>query len=217
MGFIIGFRDDRNTVGVDVYYITFMLISVIFVAISLLLKLMMQRMWMYKFGQNPEYKYSINSLLIGVVLVFASEGFLWFLAPGFMMPHHLQTERLGKWRYGLKYVEHSRALAFGIMGTLVFAMILKFFQGPDSVYITHLININLAIAIYSMLPFPENDGIFILYGRRWMFVFTLFLALFTLVFIKLLTSPFVIFFTVLFLASVVVLWYNLKGQPVWFK
>lgn len=217
LGFIIGFKDNRITKGIDAYYIIFMLFSVLIVAFTVFLKNFQQRLWMMKFGQNPEYKYSINSLLIGIVLVFATEGFLWFLPSGHTIPHHLQGERIGKWRYGLKYVEHGRALSFGIMGLLFFAVILKFFESPDSVFLTHTINVIIAISIYSVLPLPENDGIYILYARRWLWVFTLALIVFTAVLIKLISSPWIILFGVIILSTIVTIIYNIKKQPLWFS
>ena len=217
IGFIIGFNDRRETSSIDSYYFMFMLVSIALVAFSLFLKLMMQRAWMYYFGQNPEYKYSINSLLIGIVIIFASEGHLWFLAPGFTMPHLLQAERIGKWRYGLKYLEHGRALMLGILGLVFFNIILKFFESATTPFLTHAININIAISIYSMLPIPENDGIFILYARRWLWVFTLAVVVLSAILLKLVANPWIIIFFTLILATAITIAYNLKKQPLWFS
>ncbi|MBR9690695.1 hypothetical protein GOV08_03340 [Candidatus Woesearchaeota archaeon] len=210
LGFIIGFNDKRATSSIDTYYILFMIYSMLIVAFTLLLKLLVQRAWLYKFGQKPEFNYAINSLLIGIVLIFASEGHLWFLAPGTTITSLLQAERLGKWRYGLKYFEHGWGLTYGIWALLLMAIILKFFQTANSVLLTHAIYVLLAISIYSMLPLPENDGIYIMYGRRWVYVFTLALVVFTTLLIKFASNGWLVLFGAIALAIVSVITFNLK-------
>lgn len=217
IGFIIGFRDNRSVKGVDSYYIFFMLYSMIIVAAIILFKHLIQRLWMYKNGQNPEYRFSINSLLIGIVLVFATEGLLWFLPTGHTLPHHLQSERLGKWRYGLKYIEHARALGFGIIGLMVLALFLRFFESATTPLITHAINVIIAISIYSIIPLPENDGMYILYGVRWFWAFTLFLTIICSILLKLMSNPFLILIISVILSTILVIIYNINKQPIWFK
>ncbi len=202
LGFLIGFNDKKSTTSIDAYYIYFMLFSMAAVALAILLKLFVQRYFLYKFGYNPEYEYSINSLLIGVVLIFATEGYIWFLPSGATTATLLQSERLGKWRMGLKHVEHARALAFGIIALVFFTILLKFFVTPGSVFLNHMIKINLAIAFYSLLPTPESDGIYIFFGGyRWLWVFTLAFVLCVIVLMKLLASPWLILFTALGIAG----------------
>lgn len=203
LGFLIGFNDKRPTTSIDSYYFFFMFFSMLSAALAVFIKIFIQRFFMYKFGYNPEYEYSINSLLIGIVLIFGTSGYIWFLPSGSTTGTLLQSERLGKWRMGLKHVEHARALTFGIVGLVLFTVLLKFFLTENSVFLNHIIKINMAIAFYSLLPTPESDGIYIFFGGyRWLWVFTLAFVVFAAVLIKLLENPFAIIFGTLLIASI---------------
>lgn len=203
IGFIIGFNDKRPTSSMDSYYIFFMIFSIFAAAFALFFKLFIQRYFLYKFGYAPTYAYSINSLLIGIVLIFATEGKLWFLVPGFTVPTLLQAERLGKWRHGFRILDHARGLAFGIWALVFFTIFLKIFQTPDSILLNHIITINLAIAFYSSLPLPECDGLYILYGGyRWMWVLTMSFVIAAWIMIKLLSSVWIILFGSVIIAGI---------------
>ena len=203
LGFLIGFSDKRPTTKMDSYYLFFMLFSMATAALAIFIKIFIQRFFLYKFGYNPDYEYSINSLLIGVVLIFATSGFVWFLPSGTSTATLLQSERLGKWRMGLKHVEHARALVFGIVGLVLFTIILKFFVTPNSVFLSHMMKVNMAIAFYSLLPTPESDGIYIFFGGyRWLWVFTLAFVIFSAVLLKLLQSPIAVMFGAAGIAAV---------------
>ena len=206
-GIIIGFKDNRDNYGLDLYLAFFLIFSIVFSGISLLIKLLIQRSILYYWGFRPEYKYSINNLLIGLVLILASEGVLWFLAPGFTLHHLLQSERIGKWRYGLNYNEQGRALALGIFGLVFFTFILKFFVGMHELVI-HAMNINIAITIYSIIPMPDNDGLHIFFSKRWLWVFTAVFVIISSLIAIFLTSPYLILIGGVLCGSILTILFN---------
>lgn len=189
IGFIIGFNDKRTTSAIDSYFIFFMIFSMLGAVLALLIKMAVQRYFLYKFGYAPQYNYSINSLLIGIVLVFATQGKLWFLAPGCTTSSMLQAERLGRWRMGYRILDNARSLFMGIIFLTFCAIFLKLFATSQTIFLNHLIMIFLAVAFYSALPLPECDGLHIFYGgNRYLWVLTMSFVVSAWVLIKLVSS-----------------------------
>lgn len=217
IGFIIGFNDKRDTTSIDAYYIFFMFFSMLAAGFAMLVKMSIQRYFLYRFGYAPQYNYSINSLLIGIVLIFATEGKLWFLAPGATTATMLQAERLGKWRMGFRILDHARGLSFGIIFFTMFTILLKLFETSNSVFLKHMITINLAIAFYSCLPLPECDGLYILYGGyRWYWVMTIMYVISAWILLKLVSNVWIILFgsAAISIIAVIIffLTYGIKGS-----
>lgn len=216
IGFIIGFNDKRQTTSIDSYFLFFMIFSVIGGIFALLLKMSVQRYFMYKFGYAPQYNYSINSLLIGIVLVFATQGKLWFLAPGYTSATLLQAERLGRWRMGYRVVDHARSLFAGIIFLTFCAVFLKIFSNENTILINHLIMIFWAVAFYSTLPLPECDGLYILYGGyRYLWVLTMVFIIAVGVLIKLVSSFWIILLLAIFIAIIATIIYMINMEK-WF-
>ena len=193
IGFIIGFNDKRASTSVDTYFIFFMIFSILSAVLAMLIKMSVQRYFLYKFGYAPQYYYSINSLLIGIVLVFATQGKLWFLAPGYTSANLLQAERLGRWRMGYRLVDQARSLFFGIIFLTFCAIFLNIFSTEKTIFLNHMISIFLAVAFYSTLPLPECDGLYILFGGyRYLWVVTMVFVVTSWILVKLISNFWII-------------------------
>ena len=211
IGFVIGFNDKRTTTSIDSYFLFFMIFSILAATFALLVKMAVQRYFLYKFGYAPNYHYSINSLLIGIVLIFATQGKLWFLAPGYTDATLLQAERLGRWRMGYRLVDHARSLFAGIIFLTFAAIFLKLFANENTILLNHTITIFLAVAFYSTLPLPECDGLYILYGGyRYLWVLTMVFVISSWILIKLVSSFWIILIAAVLVSIISTIIYAVK-------
>lgn len=147
-------------------------LAIIIVASSLLIHVGAQRAAGLQIGFRVEYKMWVPGLLIGLALIFLTNGKSWWvMAPGGIFIHSLGHHRLGYFRYGLNYWSQAGTTLWGTIATLTFAMILKaLWLGWPTEFLANFTLFNTALAIISMLPIPPYDGSRILFQSRlwWM-------------------------------------------------
>jgi len=149
--------------------------AILIVTLSFLVHLTLQRLYAFKLGYTAEYNYSLYGLIGGLILTFASNGNLFFLAPGHVTIKHKPRLRLGEFRYGMNMWEYAKIAAAGPLGNILLAILFKSLIFLNNPLIQRAMTINILLALFSMVPLPSTDGLDIFFGSRFFYVFWLIL------------------------------------------
>ena len=137
MAFIISFNEwgYGNQFDFNIGLINYIR-AIFVVAIVLLIQIVSIKIYSLRVGYRAEFKLWWYGLIIGLGLAFLSASLtkgaskstiIWFLAPGGVFLHHLASQRLGWFRYGINiHNEAGWCLMYGIIGTLLVSVISKF-------------------------------------------------------------------------------------------
>ena len=175
--FVISFLLSFKSWGTTAFNVKEGLINLIsaflIVLLGMLAHVSLQRIYAYKLGYLVKYQNFLYGILGGLVLCFASNGNLYFLAPGHVTIKHMPRLRLGEFRYGLNLWEYSKIAFAGPLASIVLAMFFKAFAFLGNPLIEKAVFINVVIALFSMVPLPNTDGLDVFYGSRIFYVFGL--------------------------------------------
>jgi Zn-dependent protease len=154
--------------------------SIIIVGIVLLFHVISVKLKALYYGYRAEYKIWWYGLLIGLGMAFFTGSMVkgggavfWILAPGGFFFHHMAQHRLGWFRYGVNMMETGWSLTYGILSTVVLAMIfrLMLFVFPGSVFLYKAMVVSLWFAFFMMLPIPPLSGSRIFFWSRLFYAF----------------------------------------------
>jgi len=146
-------------------------VAFLIVFLGFLVHVSAQKINALRLGYVAEFQYSMYGLIGGLILCFASNGYLFFLGTGEVRIRHMLRMRLGTFRYGLNYWEYAKISFVGPMANIFLAVFFKFFYATGSPILEKAVLINIFIAIFSMLPIPFNDGLNIFFGSKPFYVF----------------------------------------------
>ena len=169
VGFIVGF-DDKKPSGSLGFWVFNLINSILIVSLAFIVHEAGHRLSGLVAGYRAEYKVWWYGLLIGLILTIISRGQLWVILPGGYMCDMMQRARLGRFRYGINYFTLGLIGYMGGLFNIILAMIFKFMLYipffADNALIEKAILVNVAYAIYSLLPLPGLDGINVLFASR---------------------------------------------------
>ena len=175
LGFVDGFNDGRNTFNA-VFWIQNMIGSILIVALAFLVHQSAQRISALSTGFQAEYKIWWYGLIGALIVAIISNGSIWLIIPGTFICTMLERHRLGKFRYRLNYwalgwISFSGTVA-NIMLAFFFKALLAIPLFSNNILLEKAIYVNIAFACFSMLPFPNLDGLYIFFASRPTYVFT---------------------------------------------
>jgi len=152
-----------------------LLISILIVGFILGIQIGITKLQSLKIGYRAEFKIWWYGLGIGLIVIFLTQGNVWFLVPGGFFFHHLATHRLGWFRYGLNMKDTAISCLAGSFATLMIAVIarLLLFIAPESIILGKVLTISIWIALFSMLPFPPLAGSRVFFFSRLTYFFVL--------------------------------------------
>ncbi|HLC65028.1 MAG TPA: hypothetical protein VJI46_02785 [Candidatus Nanoarchaeia archaeon] len=173
VAFIISFADWGKGETPDAAAGLFnLLIAIIITAITFFVRESARRVAALSVGYRAEYKVWLWGLLIGLVVVFVSRGYVWLLLPGGILLHHLAGHRLGHFRYGLNFFGLGMVSMVAPIANLVLAVIIKIVNAYLQLdVLTKALYLNLLLAIFSVLPIPPMDGSKMFFGSRMVYSF----------------------------------------------
>ena len=145
-------------------------IGAIFALIALVFNQVGQRVIAVHYGYDPSYEYGILGLMIGLVITFASRGYIVFFFPGIINLRHLAASRLGEFRYYTNDWEWAKACFMGPFFNILLAIAVSPFK--DIIILRHFMVINILFAVYSLMPMPGNVGLPLLYPHLHFWFFT---------------------------------------------
>ena len=172
LGFMFSFRDWGTTQFDVTLGLKNFVIAIVLVAVAMAVHELAHRTIAVWLGYRSQYKAWILGLVIGLVLIFVSNGRLFFVAAGTLVITHLEFHRLGKGYYALNYKHLGWIAMSGAIANMLFAVILKsVYIGTGWPLLEKAISINMWIALYDMLPIPPFNGSRTFFGSRFVYMF----------------------------------------------
>jgi len=137
-----------------------------------------------KFGCVAFYKMWLTGLLISLVLVIASGGYIKFIVPGAVM---IYPFRFGRWKFRVSRLTINEIGIISVAGILVnlfFAIIFKPLSGAliisaDSKVVdvfASLSYVNAFLAFFNLLPIKPLDGSKVFLWKPWFWFFLIVIA-----------------------------------------
>jgi hypothetical protein len=151
-----------------------LLAAIIIVAISFLARLYFQKIVALGADSKIEFKMWTFGILISLILVFITNGKLWFLIPGGIVIHYLPGHHLGWVRYGLNYFGLGVISLAGPIANILLAMIFRTLHSIFNLPIFYTaFLLNIIWAVWTMIPIPPADGSRMFLGSRMVYMFGL--------------------------------------------
>ena len=125
------------------------LIGALFATIATIFNQIGQRIVAVYYGYDPIYESGMLGLMVGLVIAFASRGYLIFFFPGAINIRHLTASRLGEFRYYTNDWEWAKAGFQGPFFNVILIVFLGFFKQHDLV--RQLMIMNIFFITYSFL------------------------------------------------------------------
>ncbi|HLD06246.1 MAG TPA: hypothetical protein VJC16_01795 [Candidatus Nanoarchaeia archaeon] len=177
IGFIVSFKDWGYEAFDAAIGLRNLLIALLMVGLSLLVQQTGHKIAGLSAGFTVEFRVWTYGLILGLVLILVSRGNLWFLAPGGIVIYHLTTHRLGYFRYGtnvwaLGMVALAGPIANVLFGGLFKTLTIYFSWIPlNAALVDKLFILNMALAVYSLLPIPPLPGANLFFASRLWYAF----------------------------------------------
>jgi len=106
-------------------------------------------------------------LLISLIIAFATFGRLPLIFFGAMVTSFAVRQRIGEFRYGFSVISNAMISYWGVMANLVLAIFfgLANYLSPNYFFQKGLL-LNVLMAVCSLLPAPQMDGLNMFFGSR---------------------------------------------------
>ncbi|MEM4282324.1 MAG: hypothetical protein QXU88_00845 [Candidatus Woesearchaeota archaeon] len=146
-------------------------ISLVVVALSVGLHHLAQRWWADREGLIPEHRVWWFGLLIGLLLVFFSNGKIkWYAATALYLRHTLS--RIGRVPYYPKATQIGIVTLMGLLANAVLVLLARVGQPLlGQALANKLFYFNILFALLSLLPIPPLDGSRVFFASRPIYVF----------------------------------------------
>jgi len=176
-GFMFSFRDygevgqtffEQTSQGISSWGV-----SIILVLISLFVHEYAHKLAAISVGFKSTFKLSWAWLWGTLLLCIATAGHLVIPINGTIDLKLAGRQRIGHFRYGLNYWAAGIISLMGPLSNLVLAIIFKslLILSPESIILEKALLINIALAVFNILPFPKVDGLQTLFGERMFYIF----------------------------------------------
>ncbi len=151
--------------------ITNFLIAAVAAAIALFLFQLGQRLIAIYYGYDPEYESSSIGLMLSMIIAFASRGYLIVVMPGYVVINMLAASRLGEFRYYTNLWEWAKSLVGGPLFNFLAACLFTAIPIQHPIC-ERIINMNILFAVFSLVPMPNNPGMFIFWYHKYFWGFS---------------------------------------------
>jgi len=155
-----------------------LLLSIVVVASALFVHHAGQRLAGLYYGFRVEQQLWWHGLLLGLIGVIVTNGWLKLFFGSGTLIYVLETHRLGKHRYGANLLDFSRVCLWGVLANVFFAAVVKTLQlwtplPLNPVAVDRIFFFNLYFAVLNLIPIPPLDGSRILFASRLLYAFVM--------------------------------------------
>lgn len=149
------------------------------VAVSFFFRTACQKIYGLSEAHRADFKVWWVGLIVSLIVAFITLGRVPLILAGAMTTAFMVRQRLGEFRYGFSYWNAGMVAMWGVLGSLILALLFAIgaYFVPESYIFAKGMNLNLLIAFYTLLPFPQLDGINIYFGQRGLYYLAIFLVL----------------------------------------
>lgn len=155
-------------------FVIYLLIS----CISLFFKLYIHKRTAKRFDCDAIYEFNYNLFLLAIMLSFLTQGLLPFLALGSVSITSAYISRLGHKFTNITLRERGLIALSGSMGNIILALIgLTLYPISNNIF-QSLINVNILMALFNLMPFPPLDGSKVIWWNRLVWLMSFLIALF---------------------------------------
>ena len=173
-GFIFTFRDwgiESLDAGLG---FTHLVLAILLALIALFFRVSVQKITGFAFGFNSTFMLWWAGLIISLVLVFISQGYVPILLPGGIAMAMMVRHRLGEFRYGFNYWEQGIIAYSGSLANILLAVIFKILLSfnPESWFLHKGLFMNIILALTIALPLPKLDGVTGFFSSRLTYFFS---------------------------------------------
>ena len=150
------------------------LYAVLLVGITVFVHHASQRLMALSLGFYAEQKLWWHGLIISLILVLLTNGYVKFLAATSTIIHLLPMHRLGAFRYGPNISSIMKVSLAGPVGNIFFSAFVKSLEWVNLLphdFAERLFVMNLWFAAWNLLPIPPLDGSKLLYYSRLTYMF----------------------------------------------
>jgi len=147
-------------------------VALIFVVIFFIGQIYLKKLIAVKYGYDAEYSWSLPGIVISVIIAFITAG-LPILLLGHTQIKQNDRRRLGGFRFALKHADIFRitSLSYVFNYLIILLILAPIYLATASAFVLMLIKINLALIFFPMLPVPKNDGLYLFFTSRSMYIF----------------------------------------------
>ncbi len=166
--FVFSFRDwgigqFNATTGIRNLFVTGLVVLV-----TILVKLSAQKIKGLNEGYRGEFKPWWSGLAAALVFAVISAGRIPLVLIGTITNTFIVKQRLGEFRYGFSYTDNASIASTGIISNLSLATLsaIGWYFVPDSYLLGQALLLNLVMAICSLVPIKQMDGLNLFFGDR---------------------------------------------------
>lgn len=143
------------------------------VALCFFIHVAAQKIASLRVGYTAEYKIWTAGIYLAIIVSFLSQGKLYIILVGGPVFTHMVIQRLGHFRYGVNILTSGTVAAAGPMMNLIMATFWETLalNGIFPDFFHQMTFINLYWAVFSMIPFPNSSGLWMLMATRLLYAF----------------------------------------------
>ncbi len=180
IGFIFSFRNWGEDQFNLIFGLKNLFLAIIVAGISLWFKVSCQKVYGLSSGQSNVFKVWWNGVIIMLLITFITRGWVPLALAGGAVSSFMVKQRLGEFRYGFSTWIMAISSSWAIWGSLIMATFFAIgaFFFPQSFFFDIGMKMNLMIAFCSWLPLPQQDGLSLFFGSRWLWSIMILVILF---------------------------------------
>ncbi len=172
--FIFSFRDWGEEQLDVVEGLTNLFTVLIIAAITFFFRTACQKIYALSDGYKTEFRISWIGMGISLLVTFMSLGTIPLLFPGITIPSFVTRLRLGEFRYGYSQWNAGIIAAWASISSIILAIFfgIGVHYFPQSYFFNKGLFLNFLLAIYSIIPLPQVEGLGVFFGSRVLYIIT---------------------------------------------
>jgi Zn-dependent protease len=147
--------------------------SIIYIAVyalSTIARIAAQKLAAKKYDLDAHYNFNYNLFIISLVLAIVSFGRVIFPILGFVKISQKPIKRVGKYFSNITFGEKGRISLIGVLSNASLILVSLALFNLSPIFFQKMIDINILILLFSLIPFSNFDGSNILWWNRFLWI-----------------------------------------------